>query len=319
MTSQQHESKEKSAVPMMDPRMMQAMYGMPEEDEIDLLEYWRVLWKRKWLIVGVSFLAALIAVVVSLQMPNQYKAEVLLAPAGDGAKGGGASLGGLGGLASLAGISLPRGGGNVEESLAVLKTRDFLWKFIQDEKLMPVLFADAWDDEKKAWVDDKQPTLWDAYRCLSGIITDTVDKKSGLITLSVEWNDADISAQWANILVTRLNEYLRQKALYESAANLEYLNRELNKSQVEDIRKALFSLISQEQKKAMMANTRVQYAFRVVDKAVAPDRKSKPKRALIVILATFVAGFLAVVFVFIQEGLRKRKEEVAEIEKGASA
>jgi len=58
----------------------------------------------------------------------------------------------------------------------------------------------------------------------------------------------------------------------------------------------------------MLANTRVQYAFSVVDKAIAPDEKSKPKRALIVILATFVAGFLAVIFVFIQEGLRKRKE-----------
>jgi len=59
----------------------------------------------------------------------------------------------------------------------------------------------------------------------------------------------------------------------------------------------------------MLANTRVQYAFSVVDKAVAPDKKSKPKRALIVVLTAFVVGFLAVIFVFIQEGLRQRAEE----------
>ena len=39
MTSQQHDPKEQQIVLMVDPRMMQAMYGMPEKDEIDLLLY----------------------------------------------------------------------------------------------------------------------------------------------------------------------------------------------------------------------------------------------------------------------------------------
>jgi len=307
-------SIEMNAMPPMDPRMMAAMYGMPEEDEIDLLEYWHVIWKRKWLIVGFSLLAAVIAAAVALQMPNMYKAEVLLSPISDGSKGGGLSLGGLGGLgglASLAGVSLGSGGGSTEVNLAVLKTRDFLWKFIKKEQLMPILFEDAWDAEQKIWKEldiEKQPTLWDAYRVMNGIISVSSDKKTGLVTFSIEWTDADLAAKWANLLVNRLNEYLRKKALSEGAANLTYLKKELARSQVEDVRKTLFSLIAKEQQKAMLANTRVQYAFSVVDKAVSPDKKSKPKRALIVILATFVAGFLAIIFVFIQEGLRKRKE-----------
>lgn len=87
MAKQDSDERDVQQAPMIDPRMMAAMYGMPEEDEIDLLEYWRVIWKRKWLIVSVSLLAAVIAAGVSLQMPNIYKAEVLLSPISGGSKG----------------------------------------------------------------------------------------------------------------------------------------------------------------------------------------------------------------------------------------
>jgi uncharacterized protein involved in exopolysaccharide biosynthesis len=42
-------------------------------------------------------------------------------------------------------------------------------------------------------------------------------------------------------------------------------------------------------------------SVQVLDTAVPPDRKSKPKRALIVLLATFVAGFGAMIFALIRE------------------
>jgi len=285
---------------------------MQEEDEIDLLEYWWIIWKRKWLIIGVSLLAGVLAAAYSLTLPNIYRAEVLLAPVSDeSSKGGGlsATLGGFGGLASLAGISLG-GGGNVEENLAVLQSREFLWSFIKDQKLMPVLFADDWDADKKKWKESepaKRPNRWDAYRQLSQILNVSTDKKSNLVTVAVEWTDPELAAQWANLLVKRLNDYLRQRAIQGSSSNLTYLNRELARTHVEDIRKALFELISQEQKKSMLANTRVQYAFRVLDAAEAPDKKSKPKRAQIVILSVLVAGFFAVIFVFIGEGMQRRQ------------
>jgi len=50
------------------------------DDEIDLRELFRVLWAGKWLIGGISFAAAIIAVAVALSLPNIYRAEALLAP-----------------------------------------------------------------------------------------------------------------------------------------------------------------------------------------------------------------------------------------------
>ena len=94
-----------------------------------------------------------------------------------------------------------------------------------------------------------------------------------------------------------------------SNKTLGYLNAELGKVKVADMRQALFDLISQEQKKAMLASTQKEYAFRVLDKAVAPDMRSSPKRSRIVILAALLAGFFATIGIFIREGIKRREEE----------
>ena len=83
------------------------------DDEIDLRQLFRVLWAGKWLIVGITFAAAVIAVVVALMLPNIYRAEALLAPNDQKGAGGLSALAAqYGGLASLAGINL--GGGTAE-------------------------------------------------------------------------------------------------------------------------------------------------------------------------------------------------------------
>ncbi|MDQ6989082.1 MAG: GNVR domain-containing protein [Mariprofundaceae bacterium] len=302
-------------LPPFDPRMMQAMYGAVEEDEIDLLAYGKLLWQHRKLIVLVPLMVSILVAGLTLVMPNIYKSEVLLAQVGNEDEQAGLSsmLGGLGGLASMAGVSLG-GGGTVEENLAVLKSRAFIWKFVQDEKLMPVLFEDAWDAEQQRWIaedKDDQPSLWAAWRLLveDGVISTGVDKESGLVNLAVEWRDAELAALWASKLVKRLNSHLRNQAIELSHKKLTYLKKELMATRIAENRQALFALISAEQKQAMLANTQQDFAFRVIDAAAVPDKKIKPKRALLVIVAGFVVGFMCIVFVFVREGLRKRKEE----------
>lgn len=292
------------------------------EDEINLLDLLLVVAKNKRMILAASFLTACLAAAISLLMPNIYRAEVLLAPVkSDDGKGGGraSALGGLGGLASIAGISVG-GGGSVEENLAVLNSREFLWKFVQDKKLMPILFEDAWDAQKKTWKETdpkEQPGQMDVYRLLTagGVLSVNKDKKTELVTLAVEWQDAALTAEWSNALVEQLNQYLAQEAIARSQRNLQYLNDELMRTPIEEMRKTLFDLIAGEQKKAMLANAQKDFAFRVLDAAVVPDKKAKPKRSLIVILSALVAGFLAVIWAFIREGMRQTSGDPEQAER----
>jgi len=52
-----------------------------------------------------------------------------------------------------------------------------------------------------------------------------------------------------------------------------------------------------------------------VDKAIKPDRKSKPKRALIVILSTLVGGFIAILWAFVREAVEKAKADPKDAER----
>jgi uncharacterized protein involved in exopolysaccharide biosynthesis len=273
-------------------------------EEFDLSKIWQVLVQYRLMILSFVLIAGLIAAGVSMRMPNIYRAEVLLAPIkGDETRGGGlAALGGLGGFASLAGISLG-GGGNTDENLAVLRSREFLWQFVQEKNLMPILFDDKWDDVQKKWKESdpgKQPGQLDAVRLLNdeGVLGAGIDKKNNLVTVSIDWKDPKLAAAWVDQLVTKLNQYIRAEAILRSENNLKYLNEELVHTQVEEMRKALFDLIGQEQKKSMVAHAQREYAFHVLDRAVVPDKKIKPKRATIVLLAGLFGGSIGILIGF---------------------
>ena len=49
-----------------------------EEDAIDLYELWLTLKKRKWVIIVVTVVAAMVSLVYALFLPNIYIAEALL-------------------------------------------------------------------------------------------------------------------------------------------------------------------------------------------------------------------------------------------------
>lgn len=281
-------------------------------DEIDLFELLRTLLKYKKSIIFTSIGAALIAAAISMRLPNIYQAEILLAPViAEGAKGGGlaSALGGLGGLASMAGISIG-GGGSAEENLAVLKSREFLWTFVQEKKLMPILFEDEWDKTANKWIEadpKKQPGQMDAHRLLlNEVMSVSRDKKTDLVTVAFEMEDAGLAAELANASVERLNQYLAQEAISRSEKNLQYLDEELMHTQVEDMRKILFEMIANEKKKTMLANTQKDFAFRVLDPAVTPDTKLKPKRAVIILLSGVAGGFFAILYALLVESFAIR-------------
>ena len=51
----------------------------PYEDEINLIDYLKVLWKWKWLIIAGTMICAVAAAVISLQMPKIYEISTVIA------------------------------------------------------------------------------------------------------------------------------------------------------------------------------------------------------------------------------------------------
>lgn len=271
-----------------------------EDDEISLAELWAALRARVRLIVGVTLLSATVAAAIALVMTPIYRAEVVLAVVDDSSKSGG--LSGLasqfGGLASLAGVSLG-GSSDRGESIGTLSSRQLIEGYISSHNLLPVLFYKKWDENSKDWQPglSKIPTLWDGtQQFIKDVRAINEDKKSGLITLAVEWKDAATAATWANDLVRLANQIMRERAIKNSEANLAYLNAQLEQTSVVELRQAIYRLIESEVKNVMVAQGSSEYAFKVIDPAVTPEKKARPLRLLIVMVGLFVGLMLSSIY-----------------------
>ena len=265
-----------------------------DEDEIDLLELIRSLllaWKT---ILGITIICTGLAVAYALNTSDVFKAETLIVPASEGKSSASSAFSQFGGLAAIAGVTIPADS-NIEKVLATLKTRVFLEKFIEKNNLIPVIFEDYWDTNSKSWklpLDQEVFITEDGISPLRGAIQ--VDKhKSGLITLSISWKDPEVAAEWANDLVKQLNEQLREKAIADSQKRVGYLEQELAKTTLQDMRAVLYKLLETEKQKAMLANVNEDFALEVIDPAVAPETREKPKRKLIVALGVSAEDFSA--------------------------
>jgi uncharacterized protein involved in exopolysaccharide biosynthesis len=71
----------------------------------------------------------------------------------------------------------------------------------------------------------------------------------------------------------------------------------------------IFELLAKQYEIARIDEAREASLIQVLDNAVEPERKSKPKRAFITILTALVAGFLAVIWAFIREAGQRARQD----------
>lgn len=287
-----------------------------DDDEIDLFELWETLWAGKWLVVGCAALCFAAATALAFIMTPKYEAKVVASFTEESKSGGGISAlaAQYGGLAEMAGISLGGGGGNKDASLAFLKSRGFIEKFIEDEGLLPILYAASWDIEKKQWKvsPEKVPTMWKAYELFSKSIMNTaLDKKTNLVTLTITWKDREQAVRWANELIRRANETLRQKTITETQSSLDFLQKELEKTSIVEVQNTIYRVMETQVKSMMMANTQEQFVFKVIDPAIAVDEDAfvKPKRPMMMALGLLGGAFLGVLLVFLRKAIQNHRSK----------
>ena len=261
--------------------------------------------RRGWLIVGLTGLLFAVALyAISFAIQPAYRANIVMVPAeADGGQSSMARLSGqLGGLAALAGIRPDSASGTKFQDLQYLSSHAFVSAFVLEEKLLPVLFADDWDPIAKRWIDPDEPkSLNDAVKLFNKEVCAVSEvKETGIITLAVTWGDRDVAQKWANLLVDRVNERLRQRAIADANASIAFLNQELNKASVVELRQSIYRLIEGQIRAVMLANVKKQYAFKVIDPAVAPDVDDvvRPRRLVMAVLGGAAGVGLAMIFLF---------------------
>jgi len=308
------------------------MEGSPtynDANSVDLVLLMRLLWTGKLYILGMSLLGAVLSFSTVYMIPDVYTSRVILAPSGSAKGGIGMLAGQFGDLASIAGINL--GSGVVDSTtvgIETLKSRAFLVSFVHRHEIsIPLIAAKKWDLGKSKWIIDQtkfsesenawvrevkppkkqNPSDWELYKEFSQLVTVAQDKKTQIITLSVESKCPPCAKEWAEKLVADLNEHMRQKDINQAKRSMDYLKVQLENTSISEMRSVLYQLIEEQTKIIMLASVRDGYAFQVVDPPFEAEERSGPKR-LIIVLGTIVAfGFLGVVIFLMKSNLHADK------------
>lgn len=283
--------------------------AMNDDDIIDSRKVFAALAAKRWWVAASVVLFTLGFTTAAFVITPIYSATTILVPARTGQSSGGlGALGDLGGLVSLAGISIGSRGSETEEALAVLRSREFTERFMADENLLPKLFASRWNAAAGTW-KSVPPTPAKAYRYFNTKIRSIEqDKKTGLVSLEIDWKDRTEAAAWANELVQRLNQEMRVRALAAADASLGYLDNELQTTTVVATREAIGHLIESQVKSRMVANVSKEFAFRVVDRAMPADADSpvRPQKLLMVAAGFFTGLMIGIVYALVSSGARRR-------------
>jgi uncharacterized protein involved in exopolysaccharide biosynthesis len=277
-------------------------------DEFDLFDLLATLWQGRWLIVAVTVLFTAAGVAYALLAVQWFRAEVVMLPAEQQGLGG--NLAQLGGLASLAGISIGSPGGDAQTPIAILKSKGFAREFIEQRDLTTVLLQDKWDSTAGRWKESdprRQPDIRDAVEYFEKKVRQIdEDKKSGLITLGIQWRDPVVAAEWANDLTDRANAKLRARALAEAERNVKFLQEEIKATGVASLQQSMGKVLESEMQKMMLARGSEEYAFKVVDRAVEPRKRALPQRPVVIAASVLLGLLLSAAVQILRSGIRSR-------------
>ena len=285
---------------------------------------------RQPLQIGLA--TSLLAAIVSITLPNQYKSETRILPADGRSTGGGAVA-----AAAAMGVNIP----GQESPDAVLV--DILNSRSLREALLNVHF----NFKVRTWYFGKEQTrnqtLFDylgkknidrAVKALKGRITVTRDIKTKLITLTVETESPELSQQMAQRLVSLLDEFVVTKSQTRGGVKATFSEKRLFEARMEmtraeesfrifldnnrnylaspdpavrlkgngldnelKLRTQLVSTLAIAREQALLEEKNDMPILNVLDVGNLPFEKSGPSRASIVGISLFLGTILSFSFV----------------------
>jgi len=262
------------------------------------MDLWTICARYRWtlaiaIIVGVAVFGA-----YGILAKPMYLAETVLVRndnlQGPSLGNGIAALSGLGLVSSM--LSQDNG---ATEAIAVLKSRAFIRDFIIASDLTPLLYPTLWDKGLGSWSKDLAaediPSLADAVELFrSELLSLEEDHASQTLLLSIRWSDPELAALWANQLIDQLNHDMQRREIREAESMIRLLTNAVEDTKMIELQQTIYSLLEQQVNRIMVARVNRDFAFTVIDPAVAPEADDyvSPQRFYLLIVGGIGGGLV---------------------------
>jgi len=179
----------------------------------------------------------------------------------------------------------------------VLQSRQLVEEFVKRNGVLPQLSRGA-----------KQPlTLWaGVLQFRKNFLLITQDKTKGVTTVTIDWTDPATAARWSNGFVELANELIRKRAIDNANRNIDYLNKQVARTNDVELQRVMYNLIESQTKTLMLANGRDEYAFTIVDPAVTPEKRHSPRRTLMTLTGLFIGLVFGALVALVFDRVKRR-------------
>ncbi|MDZ7925024.1 MAG: hypothetical protein U5M23_13445 [Marinagarivorans sp.] len=147
-----------------------------------------------------------------------------------------------------------------------------------------------------------EPSSYEVYDIFSKMITASFDDKTSMLNVSVEYYSPEIAKEWVDLLVLKINDAFRVRDVTEAQKNIAYLEDKIQQTSIAEMQKVFYGMVESQMKTLMLAEVDDEYLIKQVVTPQAAERKSKPKRSLIVIIAVLLGGVFSC-FVVLFKGM----------------
>jgi hypothetical protein len=241
------------------------------------LEYWLLLkkyWRRVMLISSIATLIAF--AMTSFVMTKYYRAFAIIRPVGEHAELGNLERNLPGFVDLTAGMSFSPFSAESEraqEYMAVLGSYDFSTNLIQSHHLEQWVNAEA---GSVLFHNTKPVSDWDRYNLLKNRFENKYDLVTGSLELSFIDRNPETAKQMLRFYLDGLREKLRQEDIAAAKVAVASLTAETRGSGDPFLTSQLSELISRQVQREKLAEVEAEFAFKVIDSPVVPNRPYRP-------------------------------------------
>ena len=262
---------------------------------LSIYEITEFILKKSIILVSIIITCAVVSLAYSFNVPNTYKSDIVVYPS-ESVK---SQSQGMQGLSSFIGLNLDTTTSSTAKNLAYLESKTFIIDFIKENNLLNIIFEDEWNESDKKWKNET-PSFLAAYASFTNkFLFIKENKTNGLITVSIITKDPEISSFLANQIVKDVNNFIRAKDLEETEKNMQFLREQLSLDLNIVSKTYISEILKSQTTKLMRANVTEDYAFVVIDPALAPLNKYAPSKLKILISGISIGIVICFIFLLI--------------------
>jgi uncharacterized protein involved in exopolysaccharide biosynthesis len=284
----------------------------------ELLEFWSLIEERRWFIavatavvVGVTFLLSMFV------LTRWYQGTAVVRPVSESMQGMSLEgyIGGFGGVGGglLSALGEDDDEKQAQEYISIMRSYGFTVALMRAHDLVSRL-----EDERKhsliGWVKSWFPgsgetPMWRLYKQMDARFDVNYSSRTGNIELDYLDQDPDEARRILSFYIDGLRELLRRNVI-DSAANAQKaLNEDVAHTSDPIVRQRLYDLIAAQLRRDDEAKAQSDFAFKVIESPVVPDKPHHPRPLLYSAIAAALMPILLLSFLRLDSFIRQIRRE----------